>query len=526
MKNKIICLALCVAALVFSMVLLIKTIEAPEINRDVKKEETKLPEKPVVPSGPQAVELTDTGVSAFASRIEAFVERLAWGGDKSYVDEREYIIENAERVSAWLLENNDKNGSLYMSTVADAFKASRDAFGSDEAFSLETSTILKNLDSARKKVLNAENSNLYPELDTEISGSLVLALFSIHTAQLQASLDPAETFTVTVGGAMLLGDRLGAVEDKSFKHYSDNSSNAYPLYKLSSVLSHDNATFMTLLNPLTESSDSEVLDPVKGSPAYAEALVGVDCVSLAPTEVMDYGETGYHDTVTALDAVGISSSSQAGTGTLDTAFGKVVYITYDLTDEEVSIAGKDRSVSKIRQAVEAERENGADLVVVMLHMNTRRRESTAFSADYLGTVISSYEQHFDAFNKEIARAAISAGADLVVGTGAHVLQGIELYRDKFIVYSPGDVSYSGSLDSEEANTAYSFLFTQTFKKENGENKTLSWRVVPFVNTSVDEPYAPTVVFDSSAETVVDMLKYQSSYFATPITDFNYIKIEK
>ncbi len=526
MKNKIICLVLCVVALAFSMLLLIRTIEAPEYVREEKKEETKLPEQPSVPTGPQPVELTDTGAAAFASRIEDFILRLAYGEDKSFESDVKYILENAERVSSWLLENGDRNGAEYMETVLSLFERAGEGFETDAEFSADVSALLSDVDAASKKVLNSENSSLYPKLDTDIGGSLTLALLSIHDAKIQSALDPASTFTVTVGGTALLGDRLGTADDKSFKAAYDASEYSFPLYKLSSVLKNDDASFITLLSPLTESSDSLVLDPTKGDPEYAKSLIGVDAVSLAPTEVMDYGETGYNDTVTALTDAGIVSSQNAGLGTLDTAFGKIAYITYDFTDEDVSIAGKDRSVATIRQAVEAEEENGADLVVVMLHWNTRRRESTAFSADYLGNVISPYEQHFDAFNKEIARAAISAGADLVVGTGAHVLQGIELYRGKYIVYNTGNLSYSGTLDTEEPNTAYSFIFSQTFTKENGEIKSLSTRIIPIVNTSPEEMYAPTPVFDSRADSIVDIITYQSSYFADSIDSFNYIKLEK
>jgi poly-gamma-glutamate capsule biosynthesis protein CapA/YwtB (metallophosphatase superfamily) len=39
------------------------------------------------------------------------------------------------------------------------------------------------------------------------------------------------------------------------------------------------------------------------------------------------------------------------------------------------------------------------------------------------------------YQREIARAAIDAGADLIVGTHAHILKGIEVYAGKAIFYS-------------------------------------------------------------------------------------------
>ncbi|HLK50354.1 MAG TPA: CapA family protein [Bryobacteraceae bacterium] len=42
------------------------------------------------------------------------------------------------------------------------------------------------------------------------------------------------------------------------------------------------------------------------------------------------------------------------------------------------------------------------------------------------------------YEKELAHAAIDAGADLVYGHGSHVLQGVEVYRDKPILYCVGN----------------------------------------------------------------------------------------
>src|ERR1700746_468375 len=39
------------------------------------------------------------------------------------------------------------------------------------------------------------------------------------------------------------------------------------------------------------------------------------------------------------------------------------------------------------------------------------------------------------YMRELGRSAIDAGADLVLGTHAHVLQGIEFYREGLICYS-------------------------------------------------------------------------------------------
>ncbi len=529
MKNRVICLVLCIVSLAASMFLLIDTLkkDMPEINRGEKKEEAVTPIVPNVDFDSEKTQLSETGVSAFAIRVQNFVTRLAFHEDKSFETERDYIIENARDVANWLEENGDVSGSLYLLKVAELFEKSKTEFVSDEAFGTSVSKILADIDTAYANLSENENLSLYPMFDTEIGGELTLALLSIHLSQMNADSDT--TFTVTVGGSALLGDRLGVDEQNSFKSEWENSKYSFPMYKLSAVLKNDDMSFITLVAPLTQSAESAVLDPVKGSPEYVKGLVGVDCVSVAPFEIMDYGETGYQDTLTTLSDNSISYSVHNGSSFKDTPFGKVVYITFDLTDTPVTDEQKETNKQVVKNAVQTERENGADLIVVMLNWNTRLRKSDDFSADYAGDEISVYEQHFDAYNKEIARAAIGdgvTGASLVVGTGAHVIQGIENYKGRMIVYSPGDIVCTTPIDREKPNTAYSFLFTQTFEKTESGIESKDFRVIPFVNTSVTEPFTPTPVFDTRADNIIDILRYRSSYFANPITDFNYIKIEK
>ena len=244
---------------------------------------------------------------------------------------------------------------------------------------------------------------------------------------------------------------------------------------------------------------------------------------------MEYGEKGLNDTASALRAEGISYSVQEGSQSIIDNFGKVVYITFDLTATPLTDEQNSRSIEVIKNAVTAERNNGADLVVVLLHWNTRKRQRDSLSSDYLDGTISKYEEHFDAYNKELARAAIGdgvSGADLVVGYGSRVPQGIESYNGKMIVYETGDLSYSGELDESYPNAKTGFLFRQTFIKTAQGVKSQSYRIMPIINTSEEALYLPTLVFDERADAIIDNLIYQSRYFGNAITEFNHIRINK
>ena len=66
---------------------------------------------------------------------------------------------------------------------------------------------------------------------------------------------------------------------------------------------------------------------------------------------------------------------------------------------------------------------------------------------------------------ELAHTAIDNGADLVLGHHPHVLQGIEEYKGKNIVYSLGNFCFGGNSAPRDMDT---MIFQQTFTLKDGE----------------------------------------------------------
>ncbi|MBQ5746433.1 MAG: CapA family protein, partial [Clostridia bacterium] len=484
MKSKVICLCLCVVAVAVTMLMTVKLIYSENVDPPVISVSKDDPHKNDTSKKEGAVELNSNAIAAFADKIEGFVTRLAYDADKEYEKELTFIIDNLDSVSEYL--SDDKSGANYLTALSETFKKAKEGYINDTDFSMSVGRALSDLE-AKKSLI--KNNELYPDIDTSANGALTLALLSIY----EKSASSADTYTVTVGGGALMGDRLGTTAELKFSSQISKYNHLYPFHAISSVTSSDDLTVISLEAPLTTATESQSFNPSKGSPEYASRLLGINAVSIASSAMRDYGDEGFDETVKALRENGISYSVQEGSETVLSDFGKVVYITFDLTDTPVTDEQKARNEEVVKQAVEREKTAGADLVVALIHWNTRQRKTDSLSSDYLGTAISVYESHFDAYNKEIARASISAGADLVVGYGSRVIQGIELYRGKYIVYETGDLSYSGSLDAEKKDTNYAFLFRQTFKKEGNAIKPVSYRIIPIVNTSEENLYLPTPV---------------------------------
>ncbi len=101
------------------------------------------------------------------------------------------------------------------------------------------------------------------------------------------------------------------------------------------------------------------------------------------------------------------------------------------------------SRSAVNEAVAAARTEGADLVVVQLHGGFQFAE---VGSDYFG---------------KATRAAVDAGADLVIGHHPHVLQGFEIYKDTLIAYSLGNFAFDQDFLSTHTSVVLRTVFEGT-----------------------------------------------------------------
>ncbi|MWC28893.1 CapA family protein [Paenibacillus sp. MMS18-CY102] len=178
----------------------------------------------------------------------------------------------------------------------------------------------------------------------------------------------------------------------------------------------------------------------KGAPDLLKSLTdsGFDVVSLANNHTLDQGAEGLLDTIKHLDKAGLphmgggNNDAEAFAPVILEANGvKVAYIGLSRVVPETNWkADKDhpgvaetydstRAVAAIKRAKEE-----ANLVVIMVHWGVERAEKPV--------------EH----QTTLARQYIDAGADLVIGSHPHVLQGFEQYKGKWIAYSLGNFVFN------------------------------------------------------------------------------------
>jgi Bacterial capsule synthesis protein PGA_cap len=171
----------------------------------------------------------------------------------------------------------------------------------------------------------------------------------------------------------------------------------------------------------------------RAPPGYAHhlAAAGFTVMSTANNHSYDFGEAGEAETLDALRRAGIAQTGQPDQVTVLEAGGRRVALvgfasysnTGPLTDEEAA-----------RGLIRSARRRAA-IVVVAIHAGAEGSDAqhvTGEAEEYLGE---------DRGNPEaFAHMAVEAGADLVLGSGPHVLRGMEVYRRRLIAYSLGNFS--------------------------------------------------------------------------------------
>ena len=174
----------------------------------------------------------------------------------------------------------------------------------------------------------------------------------------------------------------------------------------------------------------------RGALALAEA--GFDVVSLANNHALDYGKTALSDTIDHLTeqeivvSGGGKSLEEAHALRIVTVRGvRVGFLSYlglfpsilPLTSDEPALAMAELPL--VKRDVRAARPL-VDLLVVSMHAGKE------------------YRFKHSARQRQIARTAIDAGADAVIGHHPHVVQDSEVYRGKPIFYSLGNFIFDPS----------------------------------------------------------------------------------
>lgn len=279
------------------------------------------------------------------------------------------------------------------------------------------------------------------------------------------------SFTISAVGDCTFGtDENFAYEGSMPAKYDEVGDFNYFFENVKSVFEEDDLTIVNFEGTLTDSTIREDKQfAFKADKSYAEILTDgfVEAANLANNHSKDYGEQSYNDTMDALDEAGITNFGYDRVAIKKVKGIKVGLVgTYVLAD---GLGVKDSMEKNIQDL----KDEGAQVIIASFHWGEEK-------AEYPNDV-----------QVELAHAAIDAGADLVLGHHPHVLQGIEQYKGKNIVYSLGNFCFGGNMYPSDMDT---MIFQQTFTLKGGklqeDNVT---NIIPCSISSVEDynNYQPT-----------------------------------
>lgn len=313
-------------------------------------------------------------------------------------------------------------------------------------------------DSSLSNETSEQSSNEISDTETEATDTEVENEASTQIQPEQTKEDVPELRFMAVGDIMLgrgVGARLKKAGgfDKAFEDVAP-------------LLNEGDIVFANLESPLTDSTHS--LDPngkivLKAKPEAVSALTmaGFNVVSLANNHMMDYYEKGLYDTMSILDENGILHTGGgsnidearkpvimevngikvgflAYTDMAEMVFAGKPYLSFAAKENKSGLAPRKNDivledVKKLREQV--------DLVAVSLHWGIE--DTFKISKDQI----------------EFAHELIDNGADIILGHHPHQFQGMEIYKDKPIIYSMGNFIF----DQNDPENQEGFIIDMKYK---------------------------------------------------------------
>ena len=302
-----------------------------------------------------------------------------------------------------------------------------------------------------------------------------------------------ETISITISatGDVTLGNYEGQDYSWSFRQtYDTTADKGYFLENVKDIFEQDDMTLVNLEGVLTYATE---LNPgrtynIKGDPEYANilSLGSVEAVSMANNHRLDFWDKGSKDTLEALAPLGIVYAYDNNVGIYETKGIRIGYVA-------VNEIGWGQGIEKLMtDGIAKLKEQDVDLILACCHWGIER---DFYPTDY---------------QKTFGRKCIDWGADMVIGHHPHVLQGVEEYQGKYIIYSLANFCFGANrnpVDKDTMIVQQTFYFVEGQKQEDTE-----LRMIPCSVSSISSrnDYKPTPATGDDALRIINRVNEYSS----------------
>jgi poly-gamma-glutamate capsule biosynthesis protein CapA/YwtB (metallophosphatase superfamily) len=310
------------------------------------------------------------------------------------------------------------------------------------------------------------------------------------------SLQAEEVVINAVGDIMLAGRWVPVLKNKGY---------GFPFAALATELAGGDINLANLESPIAtcgiEYTTKKFRFRAEPEVAHALRTAGFNLVTLANNHSMDFGGDALTETLQHLAAAGIAwvgageNLYEARKMALYNVRGKkVAFLAYSLTQPIEFFAGLKRPGT----APGYERLVGADVA------SARRQADHVIVSFHWGTEASGDVQ---VYQRKAARAAIDAGADVIIGHHPHVLQGVERYGNGIIFYSLGNFTFASKSRTSDVSAIIRLRF-------NDKQRTAEILPLDVLHRRVG--FQPKLLGGMEGESVIAKLNELSKPFNTGI----------
>jgi poly-gamma-glutamate synthesis protein (capsule biosynthesis protein) len=228
----------------------------------------------------------------------------------------------------------------------------------------------------------------------------------------------------------------------------------HPFRPLAALYSEVDFTFANLENPFFSGAKPRGTPPGKtlpvlwAKPEHARTLARYRffAVNLANNHAMDQGLAGLEETMTTLDAAGIR---HVGAGrSLEEAWRPMIVDVRGLRIGFVGVSYTSQNDTSLRNEHVARIEDEDRLAAACKEAREREKAHFVVATMHAGV---EHDHEPNAQQRVFARAAVRAGADIVIGAHPHVVQPAAKVEGTWVFYSLGNFVFDQpSLDNREA----------------------------------------------------------------------------
>jgi len=327
-----------------------------------------------------------------------------------------------------------------------------------------------------------------------------IPVIALLLALLLPSLAYAATLTLTFAGDTTLGADAPYYSNKNaYPAIIEENGYEYPFKNVRHLFESDDLTMVNLEGALKDNqSDMKKGVPYhfRGPTEFAKILplASIEAVNLGNNHTKDYGDSGLQSTKDALTKEGVGY-----------AVDRDIYY-FEKEGIRIAVLGfyySHYTMNRdwIRETVPLLKQQGVHFVVVHLHAGTE------------------YSNKHSKKAQAAARQLIDLGADLIIGHHPHVLQGIEIYKDRTILYSLGNFSFGGARTPKKATLP---TLVAQFKIEFDGTDYVSQQLIlhPARSTGYDEEtvYQPVLVTGAEAENVMKIIQGDTKFTLNPFQE--------